>query len=95
MRANKHFCVIVYDTPSAKRRHKMVKTLELYGKRINYSVYECMLTPTEEKKILNEFNKIAIKGMDQIAIYRICVNCFTKITYIPPQIRDADIITII
>ena len=85
MRANKHFCVIAYDTPSASRRRKMVTALEKYGKRINYSVYECMLTPSQEGKLLNQLEKMVIKGEDQIVVYRICVECFTKITYFPER----------
>ena len=63
----------------------MIKALEKYGKRINYSVYECMLTPSQELKLLNQLKKLVVKGKDQIAIYRLCVECFTKITYFPER----------
>ena len=86
MRANKHFCVIAYDTPSASRRRKMVKALEEYGKRINYSVYECMLTPSQEKNLLGVIEKLVVKGKDQVAVYRLCLDCFSKISYIPERI---------
>ncbi len=95
MRANKHFCVIAYDTPSASRRRKMVKALEKYGKRINYSVYECMLTPSQEVKLLNQLERLAVKGKDQVAVYRICVECFTKITYFPERRESVQKISVL
>lgn len=75
--------MIAYDTPSARRRRRIVKALEQYGRRINYSVYECMLTPSQEARLLREVENIVEKGKDQVAVYRLCVDCFTKISYIP------------
>lgn len=95
MRAGKYFCVIAYDTPSAKRRRRIVKALEQYGKRINYSVYECMLTPSQEMTLLFELKSLVIKGKDQVAVYRICVNCFTKIIYIPEKREHSETVKII
>lgn len=37
--------VISYDISSDKRRNRIVKILEGYGYRVQYSVFECDLTP--------------------------------------------------
>lgn len=72
-----------------------MKALERYGKRINYSVYECMLTPSQEVKLLNQLERLVDKGKDQIAVYRICVECFTKITYFPERKESVQKISVL
>lgn len=73
----------------------MVKALEKYGKRINYSVYECMLTPSQEVKLLKQLEKLVVKGKDQVAAYRLCIECFTKITYFPGRKEPVQKISIL
>ena len=38
------FIVISYDIPADKRRTKLAQLLENYGQRVQYSVFECLLT---------------------------------------------------
>lgn len=83
MRANKIFCVIAYDSADTKRRNKMIKLIEKYGRRINYSVYECMFTDAQLKRLKERLSEIVVKGKDSVAIYPICVNCYTRVVYIP------------
>lgn len=64
MRAKKKFYVIAYDTSSVKRRQLIVKLLEPYGRRINYSVYECMLTETQLSEVVQNIMKIVVAGKD-------------------------------
>ena len=40
----KDFWVIAYDIADDCRRSRIVKHIEKYGIRVNYSVFECMLT---------------------------------------------------
>lgn len=37
------FYVICYDIPDDKRRKKISDLLEVYGSRVQYSVFECVL----------------------------------------------------
>ena len=48
-RTRKALVVVAYDIVSDKRRNKMVKFLEQYGKRINYSVFECLVLKSQLK----------------------------------------------
>lgn len=41
---HKHFYVVTYDIGDDKRRTKVVKLMESIGTRMNFSVFECMLT---------------------------------------------------
>lgn len=95
MRATKQFFVVAYDTPSTKRRRRIIKVIESYGKRINYSVYEVMLTPAQHLRVIEALTKIVIKGKDCIAIYRLCLDCFSKIQYLPSKNDGPDIVSII
>ena len=47
--------VVSYDITSDRRRNKIAKTLEGYGTRIQYSVFECRLT---EKKYKEMYRKL-------------------------------------
>lgn len=38
------FYVVAYDTPCNKRRRKFSHLLEGYGQRVQYSVFECVLS---------------------------------------------------
>lgn len=84
MRAKKNFYVIAYDVTDDKRRNKVVKLLEKYGKRSNYSVFECMITDSQLATIRRALDKmINTKELDRVAFYPLCMNCYSKISYMP------------
>ena len=87
MHAKKQFYVIAYDITDDRRRQQIVKTLEPLGVRINWSVFECMLTPLQFEKVKEALIKIAGTSKDRIVIYPICRECFTKIIYLPIRKR--------
>ena len=75
--------VISYDIESDRIRNKIAKTLEGYGKRVQYSVFECEL----DKKFYDELYERLAKLMENedggnIRIYTICNNCREKIVTI-------------
>lgn len=81
MRAKKNFVVVAYDVSDDRRRSHVVKVLEKVGVRVNYSVFECMLTDIQYKKLQSTLlSKIKLKE-DTIIYYPICVDCYTKIVY--------------
>jgi CRISPR-associated protein Cas2 len=43
--------LIVYDIPDDKRRNKLAKFLEGYGRRIQLSVFECFLNLDEMRQV--------------------------------------------
>ena len=51
MRAKKNFIVVAYDVADDRRRSHVVKLLEKVGVRINFSVFECLLTDTQFTKL--------------------------------------------
>lgn len=75
----KQFYVVAYDVSDDKRRAKVVKVLQKYGKRINLSVFECMLSDSQFKNLKESIMKVSDRKNDHILVYPLCLNCFTKI----------------
>jgi len=87
MRAKKLFIVIAYDVTKTKKRNKIAKLLELYGSRVNLSVFECMLTKARFEKLKNQIEIHIDPKTDSVLYYTLCVDCFTKIEMYPMKIR--------
>lgn len=78
--------IISYDITSNKIRNKVACELENYGRRVQYSVFECELTEARYQKLYanllvlcNETEK------DSIRIYSLCEKCEKKIVTIGIQ----------
>ena len=93
---HKHFYIVAYDISDDHRRNQVVKLMESIGTRVNYSVFECMLTPKQFDSMYQKLSKIANPRLDQINIYPICTECFARIRYIPDhtQSKPAKIVVV-
>jgi len=61
--------VVVYDIPDDKRRLKLSNFLEGYGRRVQYSVFECFLTLDEMRKLHQKINKKVKPEEDNVRFY--------------------------
>lgn len=95
MKTKKIFCVVAYDIASDRRRNQITRIIEKYGKRINYSVFECMFTESQWEKVQEKTGKILTGPDDRLVYYPICIDCFTKIVYQPGIRRKSGIVTVI
>jgi CRISPR-associated protein Cas2 len=70
---DKQFILIIYDISDNKRRNKFAKLLEGYGKRVQKSAFEALLTMQKYNKLIEEIpGYINVKnGEDSVRIYRI------------------------
>ena len=60
------FVVVTYDIPNDRRRLKVMKTLEGYGDRVQYSVFECLITNATYGQLRQRLGKlISAKGAKQ------------------------------
>lgn len=80
----KHFYVVTYDIGDDKRREKVVKVLEAIGTRMNYSVFECLLTDIQYCNLCKQLEKIVVRREDWVNIYPLCTECYARIKYLPP-----------
>lgn len=83
MRARKSFYVVSYDVADNKRRRHVSDILEKVGVRVNYSVFECMLTERQLDELSEQIEKVIKQKVDTVIFYPLCMNCFSKIRYMP------------
>jgi len=94
VRAKRIFCVVAYDVADDKRRSWVVKVLEKYGVRVNFSVFECLFTEGQYRKVQQILENKIDKREDRIVYYPICVTCYTKIVYQPAKAKTIQIVDI-
>ena len=64
-----YYLVIAYDTPSDKRRNKLVKLLKNYGERRQYSLFELRVSKDQLAKLKQGILKVVDEAEDTLAIY--------------------------
>jgi len=72
--------VICYDISDNNLRAKIAKELQNYGRRVQYSVFECDITK-ERFRVLHAILYKLLSGQEDsnIRIYEICANCTNRI----------------
>jgi len=73
------FVVVSYDIPDDKRRTRVAKTLEDYGTRVQYSVFEVNLDYRHIKEMRKRLEKTIEKTKDSIRFYTLCGACYKGI----------------
>lgn len=58
--------LVCYDISDPKRLRRIAKTLESYGTRIQYSVFECPLDDLRYEQVKAELNAIIQHTEDQV-----------------------------
>ena len=64
-----YFTVIAYDVSDNRRRRALVRVLEVFGERVQESVFEAWLTDQERKKLELRARACLVKLEDKLAIY--------------------------
>lgn len=68
--------VVTYDVPSDRVRARIAKLLEGYGRRVQYSVFECDLSDAHLAKLMERLPRtLGASGAGTILIYRVCRDC--------------------
>ncbi|MFA6931287.1 MAG: CRISPR-associated endonuclease Cas2 [Lentisphaeria bacterium] len=71
--------LVAYDIANANRLRKVAKTCELYGIRIEKSVFECDLKVELFEKLWLELIDIIDEEEDCIIAYKICKSCLKDV----------------
>jgi CRISPR-associated protein Cas2 len=79
-RNRRHWVVVSYDSPNDRRRTKVMKTLEGYGHRVQFSVFECELRPADLEKLKARLKTLIQPEEDDIRFYDLCEGCQGKVT---------------
>lgn len=71
--------VISYDISSDRIRNRAAETLLEYGRRIQYSVFECEISKSRFDSLYSRLCELNTEEMDySIRFYQICENCIKK-----------------
>ena len=74
------FLVISYDVPNDTRRAKIAKALENVGRRVQYSVFECLLTAKQLATVQKTLAGLLVPLEDSVRIYSLPKDALPDIT---------------
>lgn len=94
-RLSKRMVVVAYDISNDRRRAKVVKILERVGVRVNFSVFECMLTERQYESLRDELLQVISLKEDTVVYYSICLNCYSQIVYQPHKRETYPVVRIV
>lgn len=82
--------VVSYDIEENKIRNKISKVLEGYGRRVQYSVFECELKDSQFQELYKKLARLSGDFCnDSVRFYKICANCEKNILIIGTEKRNA------
>lgn len=61
--------IVCYDIPNDKRRTKVMKLLEGFGRRAQYSVFECDIDLTKADQLENRLRALIDEEEDDVRFY--------------------------
>ncbi|MEM9817484.1 MAG: CRISPR-associated endonuclease Cas2 [Cyanobacteria bacterium P01_D01_bin.6] len=84
--------LVVYDIPDDKRRTKLATFLEGYGRRVQYSVFECFMTLPEMNRLSEALQHKVNPKEDNLRLYWITKESVAKALTIgsPPPAAPPD-----
>lgn len=71
--------VISYDIVDDRRRRRMARVLESWGIRVQYSIFECDLTPEDQRCLSERLQECLDVKTDSLRWYPLCNNCLIKV----------------
>jgi CRISPR-associated protein Cas2 len=71
--------VISYDVANDRRRTRLAKELENFGRRVQYSVFECLLDVRQLERLRTRLLRRIEASEDSIRIYSLCQDCRAKV----------------
>lgn len=63
--------VVSYDIPCNRRRRKVAELLDGYGQRVQYSVFECQLSPAQLLELQKRLRRRVNLTEDSVRFYPI------------------------
>lgn len=73
------FIVVTYDIVDDKRRTRIAKTMEDYGTRVQYSVFECILEEAHLAEMMATLKDHINPEEDSVRLYILCKGCITSV----------------
>ncbi len=74
--------VMAYDTPDDRRRYRLAKCLNDYGRRVQYSVFEAALSRQLFDNMVAELRALIDPRTDRVHVYPLCAACAARAVYL-------------
>lgn len=74
------FVMVSYDIKDDIIRRKVQKIMEGFGEKVQYSVFECLLTDSQYKLMKDKLQSV-ISSSDSVRFYLLCDSCYKKIEF--------------
>ncbi len=71
--------VISYDVSEDPRRQQVAEALKDYGRRVQFSVFECDLDEQALAELTGRLDRLVEPETDSCRIYRICAGCAEQV----------------
>jgi len=86
--------VVSYDVVEDRRRARVAKLMEGYGRRVQKSVFECFLDEGQFVRLQVRLDELIDLDCDSVRFYRLCKRCrrVTEVLGTGPVIEDEDVI---
>lgn len=81
--------LVVYDIPDNKRRLRVSKVLEGYGRRVQESVFECFITFPEMQKLHQKVLWRVKPQEDNVRFYWIAADAVARILTIGSEVPQS------
>lgn len=72
---------IAYDIRDPKRWRLVYKTIRGYGGRLQFSVFECMLSETQLAELREKLDPLLDHKKDRLMIARLCAPCSSAVEF--------------
>jgi CRISPR-associated protein Cas2 len=73
------FIIVSYDVVDNKQRTKLAKKMCNFGRRVQFSVFECLLDKKQYKEMKQQALQFIDASKDSIRFYRLCEECLQHI----------------
>ncbi len=81
---------VSYDIRDNRRRTKVAEALENYGRRVQLSVFECLLEDQQVARLRRQLERLIEPQEDSVRIYRLCAECRGKVEVVGVGILTED-----
>lgn len=81
---------VSYDIRDDKRRAKAAHALQNFGRRVQLSVFECLLEEAQVERLRKALGRIVDEEEDSVRIYRLCGLCEPKVEVVGQGVRTED-----
>lgn len=71
--------LVSYDIPDDRRRTKLAHALKDFGKRVQWSVFECELTAEQVDRLRERVLRRIDEAEDSVRFYPLCSGCRERV----------------